>query len=116
MLWSREQAQGSRARSPSSEAKNRSRGRHPLERGGESPEGARAPPQARRRFARAGVCPSSEAEICPRRRLPLERGRDFVMQRLALERDGSLPEGCRGWLLDGLLRLFGLWALLHPGP
>jgi hypothetical protein len=38
------------------------------------------------------------------------------MRCLALERDGSLPEGCRDWLLDGLLRLFGPWALLHPGP
>jgi hypothetical protein len=31
------------------------------------------------------------------------------------ERDGSSPEGCRGWLLDGPLRLSGPWALSAPG-
>jgi hypothetical protein len=39
-----------------------------------------------------------------------------VVRRLALERDGSSPEGYRGWLLGGPLRLFGPWALLRPGP
>jgi hypothetical protein len=65
--------------SPSSEAENRSRGRHPLERGGESPEGVRGL-QSKWRFARGGVFPSGEAEILPRGHLLLERG-------------GDLPEG-----------------------
>jgi hypothetical protein len=86
-----------------------------LERGGDSPEGASSP-GARQRFTRGDVKPSSEAEIRSRGRLPLERGGDFVVRRLALERDGSSPEGCRGWLLDGSLRFFGSWALLRSEP
>jgi hypothetical protein len=39
-----------------------------------------------------------------------------VVRRLALERDGGLPERCRGWLFDGSLRLFGSWAFLFLGP
>jgi hypothetical protein len=49
-------------------------------------------------------------------RLPLEQGGDFVVPCLALERHRSSPEGYRGWLLDGPLRLFGSWALLRTGP
>jgi hypothetical protein len=29
-----------------------------------------------------------------------------VVRRLALERGGGSPEGCRGWLLDGPLMVF----------
>jgi hypothetical protein len=77
-----------------------SRAQGGLERSGEPLE---APcPRAKQKFARGGVKPSSEAEIGPRRRQ-------------ALERDRSSPEGCRGWLLDGPLRLSGPWALLRPG-
>jgi hypothetical protein len=88
MPWSGEWAQASRVRGG-------------LERSRESLEGAPSP-RAWRRFARGGAEPSSEAEIGPRGHLPLEQ-------------DGSSPEGCRGWLLVGTLRLFGSWALLRPG-
>jgi hypothetical protein len=60
--------------------------------------------------------PSSEAETHPRGRQALERSEGFVVRRLALERDGGSPEGCRGRLFDGPLRLFGPWAFLCLAP
>jgi hypothetical protein len=63
----------------------------------------------------AVVYPAREAEIRPMGCLPLERGGDFVVRRLVLERGRSSPEGCRGWLLDGSMRLSGPWALLRTG-
>jgi hypothetical protein len=39
-----------------------------------------------------------------------------VVRRPALERSRGSPEGYRGWLLDGSLRLFGPWAPLCLGP
>jgi hypothetical protein len=87
MLWSGEWAWRHEPGAASSEAEIRPRGRVALERGGDSPEGARSP-RARRRS---------------------------VLRHLALERDGSPLEGCWGWLLDGPLRLFGPWASLRIG-
>jgi hypothetical protein len=63
-----------------------------------------------------GLGPLSEAKIRPRWRQALERGGDFVVWCLALERDGGSPEGCRDWLFEGPLRLFGSWASRCPGP
>jgi hypothetical protein len=65
MLWSEEWARRHEPGSASSEAENRPRRRQPLERGGESPEGALGA-RARRTVARGGVSPSSEAENRPR--------------------------------------------------
>jgi hypothetical protein len=39
-----------------------------------------------------------------------------VARRMTLERGGGSPEGFGGRELDGLLRLFGSWSLLFPGP
>jgi hypothetical protein len=65
-----------------------------LERGGNLPEGHRAP-------ERGGNSPEGHQA--------LERDRGFMVRRLALERGGGSPEGYRDWMLDRPLRLF--WAV-----
>jgi hypothetical protein len=39
-----------------------------------------------------------------------------MARRPALEQGGGSPEGYRGWLLDGPLRLFWVVGSLCPGP
>jgi hypothetical protein len=93
MLQSGELVRCRGSKAASSEAETRSGGPGPSSeeethsRGRHSPEGMSSP-RAKRRFTWG----------CP-----------------PLERDRGSPEGCRGWLLDGLLRFFGPWALLCSG-
>jgi hypothetical protein len=65
MPWSGEWTRVSRARGGLGRSREPLKGRHALERGGNSPEGASSP-RARQKSAQGGVKPLSETEVHPR--------------------------------------------------